>query len=246
MITWDCKGQNLKPRQSQAEYVTRYPETGPHRWGIVKCGGEATMVEAKVHATAEIHPSAALGAGTVVWAWSQVRENAKIGSETSIGQGCYVGPHVQVGSRCRIQNSALIYEPAILGDGVFVGPGVILTNDRFPRAVNLDGSSKTAGDWDPVGVSIGEGASIGAGAVLIGPVKIGEWATIGAGAIVSRDVSPFALVVGNPAKQLGWVGRSGARLIKNNEFWVCPQSGDLYSEENGFLGLLHSGSVKGE
>ena len=201
------------------------------------------MTDLKVHATAEVHSSAVLGSGTVIWAWSQVRQNAVIGVKTSIGQGCYVGPGVQVGARCKIQNSALIYEPAVLGDGVFIGPGVVLTNDRFPRAVNTDGSPKTAADWEPLGVTISQGAAIGARAVLIGPLNIGAWATVGAGAVVSRDVKPFALVVGNPGRQIGWVGRAGARLTEHGDSWMCPSSGDVYSEKDGELVPVSFGSV---
>jgi UDP-3-O-[3-hydroxymyristoyl] glucosamine N-acyltransferase len=204
------------------------------------------MTDLKVHATAEVHSSAVLGSGTVIWAWSQVRQNAVIGVKTSIGQGCYVGPGVQVGARCKIQNSALIYEPAVLGDGVFIGPGVVLTNDRFPRAVNTDGSPKTAADWEPLGVTISQGAAIGARAVLIGPLNIGAWATVGAGAVVSRDVKPFALVVGNPGRQIGWVGRAGARLTEHGDSWMCPSSGDVYSEKDGELVPVSFGSVMGD
>lgn len=203
------------------------------------------MGDVKVHAMAEVHPTAELGSATVIWAWSQVRENAVIGAQTSIGQGCYLGPGVRVGSRCRIQNSALVYEPAVLGDGVFIGPGVVLTNDRFPRAVNADWSPKMAVDWEPVGVTISEGASIGARAVLIGPLNIGAWATVGAGAVVIRDVKSFSLVVGNPGRHIGWVGRAGVRLIERGNLWVCPTSGDVYSEKDGELVPVNFGSVTG-
>ena len=203
------------------------------------------MSDVRVHAMAEVHSTAALGPGSVIWAWSQVRENAVIGAQTSIGQGCYVGPGVRVGARCRIQNSALIYEPAVLSDGVFIGPGVVLTNDRFPRAVNTDGSPKAAADWEQVGVTISQGAAIGARAVLIGPLNIGAWATVGAGAVVSRDVKPFSLVVGNPGRHIGWVGRAGLRLIERENSWVCPKSGDVYSEKNGELVPVNFGRVTG-
>ena len=203
------------------------------------------MVDVKFHETAEIHPSAILDAGTVVWAWSQIRENVAIGAETSIGQGCYVGPGVVIGTRCKIQNRALIYEPAVLADSVFVGPGAVLTNDRFPRAVNTDGSPKSAGDWEPVGVTICRGAAVGASAVLIGPITIGEWAMIGAGAVISSDVRAFALVAGNPGRQIGWVGRSGSRLIEDEGGWICRTSGDRYVEENGELSLRKPGNFDG-
>jgi len=150
---------------------------------------------------------------------------------------------VVIGGRCQIQNAALIYEPATLAGSVFVGPGAVLTNNRFPRAVNVDGLPKTAGDWEPVGVTIGKGATIGARAVLIGPVTIGEWATIGAGAFVSSDVKPFALIVGSPGRQTGWVGRSGSPLTEDGGCWVCPASGEIYFEENTVLTLRTLGGV---
>ena len=199
----------------------------------------------KIHVKAEVHPSAVLGAEVAVWAWSQLRENVVVGSETSIGQSCYLGPGVTVGARCKIQNVALIYEPAVLADWVFVGPGAILTNDRFPRAVNLDGSVKGPGDWEPAGVRVSTGASIGAHAVLIGPLTVGEWATIGAGAVVSSDVKPFALVVGNPGRQTGWVGHSGAKLTQRGSTWICPITGEVYTEENGALTLKTSSDLTG-
>ena len=203
------------------------------------------MTDIKVHATAEVHNSAVLGSGTVIWAWSQVREMAVVGAETSIGQGCYVGPGVRVGARCKIQNSALVYEPAVLGDGVFIGPGAVLTNDRFPRAVNTDGSLKTPADWEPGGVTISQGASIGARVVLVGPLTIGVWATVGAGAVVSNDVKPFSLVVGNPGRHIGWVGREGVRLIERGDSWVCPKSGDVYCEKDSELVPVSFGSLTG-
>ena len=211
----------------------------------VKELGEVGMMNLKIHATAEVHPSASLGLEAVVWGWSQLRENVVVGPETSIGQSCYLGPGVTVGARCKIQNAALIYEPAVLADWVFVGPGAVLTNDRFPRAVNVDGSIKGPGDWEPVGVRVGTGASIGARAVLIGPLTIGKWATIGAGAVVSSDVKPFALVVGNPGRQTGWVGHSGARLTQKSNAWICPITGDVYTDENGALTLSTSAGLTG-
>jgi len=192
---------------------------------------EETTIHVRLHTTAEAHSTAGISAGTVIWAWSQVRENVIIGFDSSIGQGCYVGPGVVTGARCKIQNAALIYEPAVLADSVFVGPGAVLTNDRFPRAVNVDGLPKTAGHWEPVGVTIGKGATIGARAVLIGPVTIEAEAEAeagagaGAGAVVSSDVKPFALIVSSPGRQIGWVGRSGSRLTEDGDCWVCPASG---------------------
>jgi acetyltransferase-like isoleucine patch superfamily enzyme len=130
-----------------------------------------------------------------------------------------------------VQNYALVYEPAKLANGVFIGPAVVLTNDHFPRAINADGSLKSAHDWEPVGVTIGEGASIGASATCVAPVTIGRWALVGSGAVVVKDVPDFALVVGSPARRVGWVGKAGVPLeAAQDGFWVCPQTGERYIE----------------
>ncbi|HVV21785.1 MAG TPA: acyltransferase, partial [Pseudonocardiaceae bacterium] len=132
-------------------------------------------------------------------------------------------------------NHALVYEPAELADGVFVGPAAVLTNDTYPRAVNPDGTPKGTEDWTPVGVTIAEGASIGARAVCIAPVRIGAWATVAAGAVVTRDVPDFALVAGVPARRIGWVGKAGAPLRQDGDHWICPLTGARYAERDGHL-----------
>jgi acetyltransferase-like isoleucine patch superfamily enzyme len=158
-----------------------------------------------------------------------VRENVRIGEGCVIGRGAYIGSGVQVGPRCKVQNYALIYEPAVLGPGVFIGPAVVLTNDTYPRAVNPDGSLKSAEDWQPTGVVIREGASVGARAVCVAPVTVGRWATVAAGAVVTRDVPDFALVAGVPARWVGWVGRAGVRLEnRGGGLWTCPVSKETY------------------
>ena len=160
-----------------------------------------------------------------------IRANAKIGENCIIGRGAYIGTGVEVGDNCKIQNYALVYEPAKLGNGVFIGPAAVLTNDQFPRAVNPDGSIKSASDWDAVGVTIGDGASIGARAICIAPVTIGAWALVAAGAVVTKDVPDYALVAGVPAKRIRWVGRAGVPLesIGDNQF-RCPVTDELYRE----------------
>ena len=165
-----------------------------------------------------------------------MRENSKIGSDSIIGSNAYIDHDVSIGNSCKIQNDAQIYFPAKLEDGVFIGPGVILTNDRFPRAVTPEGAPKKGTDWDPVGVTVKYGASIGAGAVCVAPLTIGAWAMVGAGSLVTSDVLPFALVVGAPARQVGWVGRSGYRLTPTDSGGlVCPQTGDYYEVSEGLL-----------
>lgn len=190
---------------------------------------------ARISATADVDPRARVGERTRIWHLAQVRETAEIGNDCNIGRGAYVGPGVVIGDNCKLQNHALVYEPARLGDGVFIGPAAVLTNDEFPRAVNTDGSLKSGDDWNAVGVTIDRGASIGARAVCIAPVHVGEWALVAAGAVVTRDVPPFALVVGVPAKRIGWVGRAGHPLTVEGDQWVCPVTGERYDENGGVL-----------
>lgn len=182
-----------------------------------------------------VHPAAVIGEGAVIWQLSQVREGAVVGNCCSIGRGVYIGPGVIIGSNCRIQNNALIYEPAQIAAGVFVGPNVIFTNDKHPRAVNLDGTPKSSGDWNPVGVTVGEGASIGAHATCVAPVHIGEWAVVAAGSVVVEDVPSYALVAGVPSRKVGWVGRGGRRLELRGERYVCPDTGEVFKEVDGVL-----------
>ncbi|UWE08459.1 acyltransferase [Actinacidiphila bryophytorum] len=191
-----------------------------------------------VKPTAQVDPSAEIGAGTTVWELAQIREKARLGHSCVIGRGAYVGTGVRIGDNVKLQNYALVYEPAQLGDGVFVGPAAVLTNDQYPRSVDPDGKQKRGGDWEAVGVTVGEGASLGARSVCVAPVAVGRWALVAAGAVVTRDVPDFALVAGVPARRIGWVGRSGVRLVERDGepgVWECPQTGALYREADGVL-----------
>jgi UDP-2-acetamido-3-amino-2,3-dideoxy-glucuronate N-acetyltransferase len=191
--------------------------------------------------TAQVDATAELGAGTTVWELAQIREQARLGSGCVVGRGAYVGTGVQIGDDVKLQNYALVYEPATLADGVFVGPAAVLTNDHNPRSVAPDGQQKRAGDWQAVGVTVGTGASLGARSVCVAPVRIGRWAMVAAGAVVTRDVPDFALVMGVPARQAGWVGRAGHRLTEVSGVpgtWQCPETGDRYTEHDGVLSEL--------
>jgi len=180
---------------------------------------------------ADVDDRAKIGAGTTVWHLAQIREDAEVGADCVIGRGAYVGPGVIIGSNVKLQNYALVYEPARLADGVFIGPAAVLTNDTYPRAVTPEGRLKTGADWTAVGVVIGEGAAIGARAVCVAPVVVGRWALVAAGAVVVADVPDFALVVGVPARRIGWVGRAGVRLVADGDGrFVCPETGARYVE----------------
>lgn len=183
----------------------------------------------KVAASADVDADVELGDGTQVWHLAQVREGVVLGERCVVGRGAYIGTGVHVGADCKIQNYALVYEPARLADGVFVGPAAVLTNDQYPRAINPDGSIKSASDWHAVGVDVGRGASIGARAVCVAPVRIGAWATVAAGAVVTKDVPDFAIVAGVPARQIGWVGPAGRPLVEDEDGrWSCPTTGAVY------------------
>lgn len=190
---------------------------------------------------ADVDERAKLGDGTSVWHLAQIREDAILGQNCVVGRGAYIGTGVRIGDNVKIQNLALVYEPATLGDGSFVGPAAVLTNDLRPRSVAPDGTQKRAGDWHAVGVDIAEGASVGARAVCVAPVRVGRWAMVGAGSVVTRDVPDFALVVGVPARRIAWVGKSGERLVRDEDNhedddtsgaspWRDPVTGDTYRE----------------
>jgi UDP-2-acetamido-3-amino-2,3-dideoxy-glucuronate N-acetyltransferase len=188
-----------------------------------------THMSARVLDTADVDASARLGDGTVVWHLAQVREGARLGERCIVGRGAYVGADVEIGDDVKIQNYALVYEPATVGSGAFIGPAAVLTNDRYPRSVDPAGGRKSADDWEAEGVTVGQGAAIGARAVVVGGVVLGDWSMVAAGAVVTRDVAPFALVAGVPARRIGWIGRAGRRLeALDDDTLVCPVTASQY------------------
>lgn len=184
----------------------------------------APLAPPRIHTTADVSERARIGEDVQIWHQVQVREGVSIGEGSIIGKGVYVDLDVEIGRYCKIQNYALLYKGATLGDGVFIGPGAVLTNDRYPRAITPDGELKSADDWECGSIFIDDGASIGARAVVISGVRIGRFATIGAGAVVTHDVPPFALMIGTPAWQAGWVCRCGRPLSSVNSH--CSNCGD--------------------
>ena len=164
-----------------------------------------TLARPQIADTAVVSDDAVIGPATRIWHFAQVREKARIGAECNVGKGAYVGAGVVVGNRCKIENNASLFEGLTVEDAVFIGPHVVFTNDKLPRSTNPDGTLQTAADWVMGRTIVRRGASIGAGAVIVPDVEIGRYAMIGAGAVVTHDVPAHALVVGNPANQVGWI-----------------------------------------
>ncbi len=181
---------------------------------------------AEVHPTAIVEPGARLGDGVRIWHWVHVMATAEIGDGTSIGQGCYVGA-ARIGRGCKIQNHVSLYDGVALDDDVFVGPSAVFTNVRHPRAHVSRKHAYAA-------TRVGRGATIGANATIVCGVAIGAYSMIGAGAVVTRDVIGHGLVVGAPARRVGWACRCGETLPAR---LGCPACGDRYAEVYGVLGL---------
>lgn len=175
-----------------------------------------------VHETSIVHETAELGEGTKVWQFCHVMKGARIGKDCSLGQNVMVGPGVAIGNNCKVQNNVSIYEGVVCGDDVFMGPSMVFTNVINPRsAVNRKSEFKST--------LVGRGVTIGANATIVCGTRLGEYAFIGAGAVVTKDVPPFALVYGNPARQHGWMSRFGQRLKFDDQGKArCSESGEAY------------------
>jgi len=168
-----------------------------------------------IASTAVVAEDAIVGPATRVWHFAQIREGARIGAQCNVGKGVYVGAGVTVGDRCKIENNASLFEGLTVEDRVFIGPHVVFTNDRSPRATNPDGSLQTTADWTVGKTTVRRGASIGAAAVIIPGLEIGRYAMVGAGAVVTHDVPAHAVVVGNPARRIGWTCVCGRERLAN-------------------------------
>jgi acetyltransferase-like isoleucine patch superfamily enzyme len=165
-----------------------------------------------IHPSAEVADDALIGEETKIWHLVQIRPGVRIGSECILGRGVYVDAQVTLGNRVKIQNYVSVYEGVTIEDGVFVGPNVVFTNDKVPRAVNPDGSLKGAADWQILHTRVREGAALGANCTIVCGITIGKWAMVGAGAVVTKDVPDYSLVIGNPARLIGYVCKCGERL----------------------------------
>lgn len=180
-----------------------------------------------IHPTAVVDPGCVIGEGTKIWHFSHIMPDCTIGKNCNIGQNVVVSPGVVLGNNVKVQNNVSIYTGVVCQDDVFLGPSMVFTNVINPRsAVNRKNQYATT--------VVKKGATIGANATIVCGHDIGEYAFIGAGAVVTKHVKPYALLVGNPAKQMGWMSEYGHRLKFNDKgIAVCPESKEEYILENG-------------
>lgn len=178
---------------------------------------------ARIHETALVDEGAVVEDGARIWHFVHVLSGTRVGAGSVLGQNVMAGPDVTIGAGCKIQNNVSLYKGVTLEDDVFCGPSCVFTNVLTPRAF-----VERKDEFLPT--HVGKGATIGANATIVCGVRIGQYAMIGAGAVVTKDIEDFALVVGNPARPIGWVSRSGERLTAS---LVCPRTGEKYRlEEN--------------
>ena len=184
-----------------------------------------------VHATALVDQGATVGADSRIWHWAHICAGAVIGDGCSFGQNVFVGNAVRIGNNVKVQNNVSVYDNVILEDDVFCGPSMVFTNVYNPRsAVSRKEQYRTT--------HVQCGATLGANCTVVCGTTIGAHAFIGAGAVVNRDVKPFALMVGVPAKQIGWMSAYGERVdlpVEGRGAWNCPHTGDHYELEGGLL-----------
>jgi UDP-2-acetamido-3-amino-2,3-dideoxy-glucuronate N-acetyltransferase len=197
------------------------------RWSI-------ELTETKIHPSAIVDPGAFIGEGCRIWHWVHVSAGAVIGERCSLGQNVYVGNRVRIGSNVKIQNNVSVYDNVTLEDDVFCGPSMVFTNVYNPRSAIMrkDEYRDTL---------VKRGATLGANCTIVCGVTIGEYAFVGAGSVVNRDVGAFALMVGVPARQIGWMSRFGERMnipLTRGGECVCPHTGDRYEIAGGICRLI--------
>jgi len=165
--------------------------------------------EIYIHPTAIVSNESKIGMNTKIWQNVQIREQTEIGKDCIIGKDCYIDINVTIGNSCKIQNSVNLYNGVIIENDVFIGPNATFTNDKVPRAGNLN--------WRVFKTKVNTGASIGANATILCGLTIGEYAMVAAGAVVTRDVLPFSLVAGNPARHMYYVDKDGNRISPDDK-----------------------------
>lgn len=186
------------------------------------------------HETAVVDAGCQIGEGTKIWHFSHIMKNCVIGKKCNIGQNVVVSPDVVLGNNVKVQNNVSIYTGVICEDDVFLGPSMVFTNISNPRSavIRRDQYEETI---------VKKGATIGANATIVCGNNIGAYSFIGAGAVVTKEVPPYALVVGNPAKQIGWMSEYGHRLkFDKDGIAVCPESKEKYQLNNNFVTKMSS------
>lgn len=188
-------------------------------------------MSATIHETAIIDEGAQIGDGSRVWHFAHVCGEAKIGAAVSLGQNVFVGNKVRIGDKCKIQNNVSVYDNVTLEEGVFCGPSMVFTNVYNPRSL-IERKNEYRNTL------VKKGVTLGANCTVVCGVTIGEYAFVGAGALVNKDVKPYALMVGVPAKQIGWMSEYGEQislpLVGQGQF-SCPYTGDQYELSGDFL-----------
>ena len=189
------------------------------------------MTNITIHPTAIVDDGAQIGEGSRIWHWVHVCGGAKIGKGVSLGQNVFVGNKVVIGDHCKVQNNVSVYDNVTLEEGVFCGPSVVFTNVYNPRAL-IERKNEYRNTM------VQKGVTLGANCTIVCGVTIGEFAFIGAGAVVNNDVKPYALMVGVPAKQIGWMSEFGEQIplpLKGKGRYTCPHSNLQYALENNKL-----------
>lgn len=192
--------------------------------------------QVRIHPTAEVSAEAEIGPGSSIWNQAQVREGARIGARCILGKNVYVDARVVIGDDVKVQNNVSLFRGVTVEDGAFIGPHVCFTNDRFPRAINLDGSQKADADWEVSPTLVRRGAALGANSTILAGVTIGRWAMVGSGSVVTRDVGDHELVAGNPARRLGGACPCGQSLldVEGAPFaGPCPRCGNAFPPQAG-------------
>lgn len=170
------------------------------------------------HPTSVVSPQAQIGLGTKIWVGCQIREGVVLGDQCILSKNVYVDVGVRIGSNVKIQNNVSVYHGVTIEDGVFVGPNVCFTNDKNPRAINPDGTPKGAEDWIVSAILVKYGASIGANSTIVCGTTVGRWAMVGAGSVVTHDIPDHGLVVGIPARLVGYICSCGKKLRQVDGF----------------------------